>query len=992
MFIIMANQELDKLFDDLNPEQKEAVTYGTGPLLVIAGAGTGKTTVITRRLAWLILSGKVKSDEILALTFTDKAAEEMEERVDKLMPFGYLDFWISTFHSFCQRILKNHALDIGLPLNFKLLNQTQQAFLIRQNFNRFDLDYYKPLGNPNKFIQSMVKHFSRAKDELISPENYLQYAEEIKLNKDSGLSDELIDQETSRLKEIAGAYQTYQQLLLENNYLDFGDLINYTIKLFRQRPNILEKYRQQFKYILVDEFQDTNWAQYELLKLLAESKKNLTVVGDDKQAIYRWRGAAYNNVLQFKKDYAKCKDIFLINNYRSRQEILDLAYQFIQLNYFEEQEKISELTPLLSRPIKATRPGQALIEHLHASTQEEEARKVVEKIIELKKIDSEASWNDFAILVRANDQAEIFCQALRWADLPHQFLASTGLYAKPIILDILAYLKLLDDYHESPALYRILTSPIFAKIKNDDLVNLTYWANRKNWSLYETLTKASMLTDISAESLNEINKLLGLIQKHTQLARQQSVGKVVYGFLEETGYLGLLTKQAEENQAANLENVTYLNQFFKKIEEFEAANADKSVKNFNQVIEIALEVGDEGGMSRDLESGPEAIKVMTIHGAKGLEFKYVFVVNLVDRRFPTIERSESIELPDALIKEIIPQGDIHLQEERRLFYVAMTRAKDGLFFTSAEDYGGLRKKKFSRFLYELGLVRKGEEAVSPKSEKIIRRGFGQEKIPSTIVISPPTKFSFSQIRAFETCPLQYKFGFILRIPRRGNFTFSFGQTIHQTLFNFFQQILERQKISQSDLFGEKRESELSVSLDELLKFYEKCWIDDWYQSKEHQEKYKEKGREILKNFYQEIKANPPNSRYLELDFNFKLEKDTIKGKIDRVDLVENNQIEIIDYKTGRAKGENLSSEDKEQLLIYQLAGQALFREKIKQLTYYYLDENRKVSFLGSEAEIDQLKNKIQRIIGEIKRGEFSPRPSRMCQFCDFKDVCEYRQL
>ncbi|MBI4653186.1 UvrD-helicase domain-containing protein [Candidatus Kuenenbacteria bacterium] len=367
---------MNDLLNNLNEEQKNAVIYKNGPLLIIAGAGTGKTTVITTRIAWLILFNQIKSEEILALTFTDKAAEEMEERVDRLLPYGYVDLWISTFHSFAERILKQHAIDIGLPDNFKLLNQTGQNFLIRRNFDRFNLDYYRPLGNPTKFIQAMIKHFSRAKDEEIWPEDYLEYVEGLKDNLDNSLSggvkitnsklqipnkfkiqnsklvvsevepfrilnsdnfekklnQEITSQEISRLEEIADAYHIYQQLLLENSALDFGDLINYTLKLFRTRPQILEKYRKQFKYILVDEFQDTNWAQYELIKLLGAPKNNITVSFDDDQSIYKFRGASISNVMQFKKDYPKAEQVVLIKNYRSKQNILDLAYDFIQKN------------------------------------------------------------------------------------------------------------------------------------------------------------------------------------------------------------------------------------------------------------------------------------------------------------------------------------------------------------------------------------------------------------------------------------------------------------------------------------------------------------------------------------------------------------------------------------------------------------------------------------------------------------------------------------
>ncbi len=256
----------------LNKEQSEAVVHKKGPLLIVAGAGTGKTTVITQRIAYLIEKEEVKPEEILAVTFTDKAAGEMEERVDKLLPYGYVDLWVSTFHSFCERILRDHALDIGLPADFKVLDPTAGWLLVRQNLDKFKLDYYNSLGNPTKFIQALISHFSHCKDQEIYPEDYLAYAERLKTRDDAPES-----QEVERIKEVANAFHIYQRLLLENSYLDFGDLINYCLKLFKKRPLILEKYREKFKYVLVDEFQDTNWSQYELIKFLAAPKNNLTV-------------------------------------------------------------------------------------------------------------------------------------------------------------------------------------------------------------------------------------------------------------------------------------------------------------------------------------------------------------------------------------------------------------------------------------------------------------------------------------------------------------------------------------------------------------------------------------------------------------------------------------------------------------------------------------------------------------------------------------------
>src|SRR3990167_1072080 len=333
---------MDLDLSKLNKEQKEAVVYEKGPLVIVAGAGTGKTTVITQRIAYLIDKGLAKPEEILAVTFTDKAAGELEERVDRLLPLGYVDLWVSTFHAFCERILRDHALDIGLPADFKVLNPTSGWLLIRQNLDKFDLDYYKPLGNPTKFIQALIAHFSHCKDQGIYPDDYLEYAEKLKTRDDAPETSEV-----ERIKEVASTYHVYQRLLLENSFLDFGDLINYCLKLFKKRPLILKKYREKFKYILVDEFQDTNWSQYELIKLLAEPKNNLTVCADDDQAIYRWRGASFSNIIQFKKDFPDAEQISLIQNYRSTQDILDLSYKFIKANDPDRLECVNKISKKL---------------------------------------------------------------------------------------------------------------------------------------------------------------------------------------------------------------------------------------------------------------------------------------------------------------------------------------------------------------------------------------------------------------------------------------------------------------------------------------------------------------------------------------------------------------------------------------------------------------------------------------------------------------------
>ncbi len=988
--------EESEILSNLNGEQIKAVTHGDSPFLIVAGAGTGKTTVITRRFAWLVLSNKAKTDEILAITFTEKAAEEMESRLQKILPYGYFDFWVSTFHSFCERVLRDHAIDLGLPLNFKILDEARQNLLILDNFHRFDLDYYRPMGNPTKFVAGLIKHFSRAKDEMIEPKDYLKYAENILLDKDNLQSSESFAQERSRLYEVANTYHIYQQLLLENSFLDFGDLINYTIKLFKERPNILELYRSKFKYILVDEFQDTNMAQYELIKLLASPKNNLTVVADDDQSIYKFRGASYNNVLQFAKDFPDAQEVVLIRNYRSYQNILDLAYRFIQLNNPHRLEaQLANSNKPINKALAADRLGKGEINIIKGSTVEDEAEKVAEEILKLKTENDELTWSDFAILVRANSHAEIFNQILRWKNIPAQFMARSGLFVKPLILDIVSYLKLLDNYHESSAIYRVLISPIFAKtITNEDLVLLVNWAKKKSISIFEALKQATLINNISSTALNESRNLLSLIEKHSQLVRVQSVGKIIFAFLEDSGYLKLLIDRVEQNIVADIENINWLQQFFKKIESFELTNTDKSIKNFIRFIDLMAEIGDEGSIVEP-EEGPDSVKIMTVHAAKGLEFKNVFIVNLVHLRFPTPERQSQIEIPDALMKEIIPEGDVHIQEERRLFYVAMTRAKDKLYFTFAEDYGGQRKKKPSQFLYELNLVDNLQEIKTTPRDLLenLKIFNHQPQDELSYKFTLPKHFSYTQLAGFNTCPLGYKLAFILGIPRLGQGTLSFGQTIHQTFYHFVNEYLKNKNIKQNNLFVQTQDPSKNLPpLEKLIELYEELWVDDWYENKENKEKYRQKGEKILKKFYEDFKNNPPEVLGIEVGFQFKIGEDLIKGKIDRVDLVGDQEIELIDYKTGAPKDNKLSSEDKTQLLIYQLAASQLFKEKVNRLTFYYLGDGQKISFLGNEKELEEVQQKVADWISKIKGAEFPPQPGWNCQFCDYKSICEYRQL
>lgn len=974
------------LFEGLNVEQRQAVEHTDGPLLIIAGAGTGKTTVVTRRIASLIERGLAEPHEILALTFTDKAAAEMEERVEALLPISTLDFWISTFHGFGERILKEHALDIGLPNDFRLLSDTEQLLLLREHIEEFDLEYYRPKGNPTKFVSALISHFSRLKDEDITPREYREYAESLRLDADAELelryASLSIDEqarldEARRISELAGAYAQYQELLRREHALDFGDLIVETMHLFQQRPALLKKYREQFKYILVDEFQDTNIAQYDLINMLAAPNNNLTIVADDDQAIYSFRGASMSNILHFKQDYPQAKEISLTQNYRSQQEILDIAYQVITHNNPHRLEE----TLHIDKKLKAQISGGALIEHIHAQTVDAEGQLVAEKIVEIKKQHPELRWNDFAILVRANDHAQHVIPFLERMHIPYQFLASSGLFSKPIILDVISALKLMDNYHESRAVYRTLVSPVWA-VTPEDVMCILQHAQKHTCSLYDACQAVRSIEGISLRGVEQVEHMLSVCTELTHAARIQTVGEIVLLYLEKSGYLKYIATLPEQhtNEAA-----LYINQFYEYIKQFERAQAEKTVHGFVRELQMMIDAGEEGRLKPDFEDGPEAVKILTVHSSKGLEFEHVFILNLVDKRFPSVGRKEAIPVPDELVKDDVPEGDWHLQEERRLFYVALTRARTGLYLTSAEDYGGARKKKLSIFLGEAGF----SQAVPIPTGNIV---FGKRDQAPVVALQQdikhaPRVFSFTQLKAYETCPWQYRFAFVLKVPVPGKYSFSFGKSIHATLYEFFRRIKQDAELTQGNLFDMEKSSASEHTLEELLDIYEEKWLPHWYGSRQQRDEYFQKGKEALTAFYAAHKKAWPQILFLEKSFQVKVGNVILKGAIDRADHIDGG-VEVIDYKTGSFP--KTGKKDAEQLYVYALALREVFKVQPKQLTYYFVEENKTITQEVKEDDLIEVVEWVNTLAEKILAGQFQATPGMQCRHCDYKDICEYR--
>ncbi|MFA6160636.1 MAG: UvrD-helicase domain-containing protein [Patescibacteria group bacterium] len=1095
---------MSDILEKLNPPQKRAVTHESGPLLIVAGAGTGKTTVLTSRYLWLLNEKKLTADEIVALTFTEKAAQEMEDRVLEQLPNGAYEFWIHTFHGFCQRILERHGLEIGVPNTFRILSETDAWILLKRRLEELPLDHYRPLGNPIKFLHALIRHISRAKDEGITPDKYVEFAENVALDGDSV---EILGSERKRLKELADIYAAYQRILRDEGALDFGDVIMETLRLFRERPALLNKYREQFKHLLIDEFQDTNWAQYELIKMLAEPRRNISVVGDDDQAIYKFRGASLANILQFKDDYPDAVTVALTDNYRSHQNILDTAYKVISNNNPHRlevsladqglskrltshlsalslreasptsDEAISEANKLISdeiSPLRSNAPvemtegdgspglrrtppeddkeegegdcrapsdstrndredrtpllplwesgrgeGAAVDDNKNVTIEWfpsllREATWVADDIAERHAGQpQDMGWSKFAILVRSNDAALPFVDALANRNIPFRFFALRGLYAKPAIVDVMSLLKLAVNPNDSTTVWRVLTMPCI-RVSLKALHEAVGYTARKGISLWEALRQTSLYVKDSPEAVRSVQNAQSLIDKLAESASRETPLAVLHKAINESGYLNQIMSLPERDR---IESIGLLNEFVNRIRRFEASTHAPHLKDFVEELEMEIQSGEEGALKSDAETGPDVVRIMTIHASKGLEFETVYMVSMVDQKFPTRARTDAIPLPDGLVQERIQEGDLHIEEERRLCYVAMTRAKRNLIMTGADDYGGARKKKPSIFLTESGIEIPQSPEVDVSDTSLLQPTPKQEEERAALreIFTLKRRFSFTQLVAYKKCPMQYKFAHIYRIPVLGSHQKSFGQSVHLTLQQILKRHLERAGAQQGSLFAPADQFQatsggLLVTEDEALEIYKECWIDEWYKNRQDHDKYFAEGREAVLRLWHAWSVKLPKVKALEGDFDWRLGEHSIKGKIDRMD-EENGGAAIYDYKTSEYKeGDKADALDREQLWLYQMATEAK-GQKVTKLAYLFVRAPHhavqgsapSVESTGqgcAELEVPLLKDEdkldfeedLKRRMDEILISDFPATPSSfLCQYCDFKNICEYRK-
>jgi DNA helicase-2/ATP-dependent DNA helicase PcrA len=953
---IVANNDI---LEGLNPEQAKAVTHREGPLLIIAGAGTGKTTVITRRIAWLIEEKLAKPGEILALTFTDKAADEMEARVDLLVPYGYIDISISTFHAFGDRVLRDYAIDLGLRPDYRVLSMAEQIIFFREHLFELPLHYYKLLGDPTKHIEALINVISRAKDEDIEPGEYVKWARK----------------KQGKQLEIARVYKKYQELKAEKGFVDFGDQVNLALKLFRENPAVLKEFRERYKFILVDEFQDTNYAQFELLKLLAAlpagrqgKQGDLTVVGDDDQSIYKFRGAAISNILNFEKAYPKCRKVVLTKNYRSTQIILDTARRVIKHN---DPERLEVRAKVDKKLISALGEVGKRVEHKHFDKVTSEADWVAQVINEKK-----YPLKEYAILVRSNADAEPFRKSLNLLGIPHQFSGGGGLYVFPEVKLVVSFLRVIGDLADSVSLYDLALSEVY-QLNPLDLQKMNTFASRRNLTLHHVFThldEFEILSDIKDESRATVRKVMEDIRSYLGFAKQKTTGEVLYLFLKRSGYLAKLAKEESVENENRLKNIA---QFFEKVREFKGITEVDRVSEFVKYLNLLKEAGDDPESARP-DIDVDAVNVLTVHKAKGLEFSVVFLVSLVADKFPVRTRKHPIELPEELIKEDIPVGDFHLMEERRLFYVGMTRAKKELYLTSAVDYGGKRDRKVSQFVLEALDVPKADISVlkKPALAQIELFAPAEPVIPAERRRTKDEIISLShyQIDDYLTCPLKYKYIHILRVPLLPNHQIIYGLALHRAVQAYFIAKKNNQKFTEKD----------------ILKSFENNWSSEGFISRQHEEQRFKAGQEALKRFYKSGKKRGRIPRCVEEEFTILEDKVQIKGRIDLVEEAKGRTY-IVDFKSSEVNDQEKTNKrvrESLQLDIYAIAWQRMTGKLPDALELYFLGSGLVGSVKPAEKDMAKAWSEIKKVAAGIRAGDYIATPNyRACSYCPYNEIC-----
>ena len=964
----------------LNDAQRRAITHGDGPLLVIAGAGTGKTRVITERIRYLLESdSSLLGENILGLTFTKKAAGEMKARVMKAADERGKDVVLATFHSFCETILKE------VDPNRLALEGVDHWILLRRNLGRLKLEKFRRLAEPGQFLSDFTSFFSRCQDELVSSEEYEQFAallaDELEAER-SGLDQESYRERLDQVilqQEIARAYRSSEDLLREKRAVALNGLISETVALLKSDTARRKQLQERYKHILVDEFQDTNIAQLELLQLLSGEKRNIVAVGDNDQAIYRFRGASFGSFKLFLKNFAKWEEghdsapfrVALTENYRSTPNILRVATQVIGQN---------EISPEFPKKIlQASRREGEKIRIVELETAEQEAAWVAGELQRLHA--AGRRWKEFAILYRQHAHRDHLVQELSQRKIPF-VITKLSILEHPLVRDVLAYLQLIDFPGDDIACARVLSAPAW-HMSPEDLVRLTERAKKKRGtSIYDVLQapQSELAFDPTPAALGE---LLDFLRDQRKTMKRRTAREI----------LGELMEWLEVAQRTETQERKYVNQLVQFIKDWEPKSETRSLSEFLEYLDYFEQAG--GTLSLEDEAPGDAVQLMTVHGAKGLEFPHVFLLRVNSGAFPARNRSPLFEFPDRLMKEELPEGDFHIQEERRLFYVAMTRAEERLTITTVTDKKGkvpvfvedivmdpvikrrdvlqtVPEKKPVPYKAPPGPAVKERELFPPKEEppKLFTRiaRWAEEYHPRP---GEPLRLSSSAVENYRKCPQQYAFSYLWSLKEGPRAMLSFGSVVHTTIKRFMNQLKKG----------------VALPFEEVQRIYETEWSSAGYEDEYQEQEYKKDGLEQLKVFHAAMLQEAPTILEQEKPFELPLANDVIlTGRMDQVNSLGGNQVEIVDYKTGRPKKDVDARKDL-QLSIYALAAKEIFEWNPVRMVFHYLQNNQRQETTRDAKQLAEAEKIVQEAASNIRAGAFAVQPGFACRGCAYKLIC-----
>ena len=965
----------------LNPAQHRAITHGNGPLLVIAGAGTGKTRVITERIRHLLETDQtLHGENILGLTFTKKAAGEMKARVVKAVGERGKDVVLSTFHSFCETLLKES------DPNRVALEQVDHWILLRRNLARLKLDKFRRLAEPGQFLSDFIQFFSRCQDELVSSDDYQAFADQ--LSSELAAEKDSLDEDTCKERaehvalqqEIARAYHASEEILREKRAVALNGLIAEAVTLLKSDTKKCRQLQERFKHILVDEFQDTNIAQLELLHLLSVDRRNIVVVGDNDQAIYRFRGASFGSFKLFLQRFANWQEgqdsspfrVALMDNYRSTPNILRVATQAISMN---------EVSPEFPKKVlQSNKPEGEKIRIVELDAPEDEAAWVADELQRLHAAGRRRK--DFAVLYRQHAHRNHLVEELCLRKIPF-VISKLSILEHPLVRDVLAYLHLIARPFDDIACARVLSAPAW-HLSAPDLVRLAERAGRKRTiALYDVLQ--SPQTNLPFDpSHTAIAKLLGFLAEQRKTSRRRTARDI----------LGDLVEWLEIHPRASRQDRKYVNQLAQFMKDWEPKSETGGLAEFLEYLDYFQQAG--GTLSLEDDAPGDAVQLMTVHGAKGLEFPHVFLLRVNFNAFPARNRAPLFEFPDRLMKEELPEGDFHIQEERRLFYVALTRAQDRLTITSLTEKKGKMPVFIEDLLMDPAVKRRDLQQSAPKLKKQAPRPtavplstpaselFPLSEQPPRIFsriaswaeeFRPPTpeplKLSSSAVDNYRKCPQRYAFSYLWSLKEGPRAALTFGSVMHTTIKRFVDQLRKGVKLP----------------LAEVQRIYETEWTSAGFEDHYQEAEYKKDGWEQLRAFHATMLQVSPQILEQEKAFELPLANDVIlTGRMDQVNSLGRNDVEIVDYKTGKPRKDSDARKDL-QLSIYALAAKEIFEWNPVRLVFHYLQTNQTQVTLRDSKQLDDAEKIVQEAAADIRAAQFPPNPGFVCRSCAYKPIC-----